>query len=138
MGIPVVQAPLTPEAKVAWVQQQQEKGEVVLMLGDGLNDAAALSQADIGVGVRGSLEAVLEAGSVAIARDDPHALGSLKETAKTTRRVILEACLWAFAYNVVAVTAVWLGIWGPLVCAIAMPVSSLLVVLWVLHRLKER
>ena len=135
MDIPNVAAELLPEEKMAWIEQQQSAGRRVLMLGDGLNDTA-LATADVGIGVRGALEAVLEAGSVAIARDDPGAIQHLFAGRRQTRRVIAEAWVWATVYNAVAVASVWAGIWGPLVCAIAMPLSSILVIAWVLYRLR--
>ena len=136
MGIADVSAELLPEQKMAWIEQRQAAGHRVLMLGDGLNDTAALATADVGIGVRGALEAVLESGSVAIARDDPAAIQHLFAGSRQTRRVIAEAWVWATAYNALAVASVWAGIWGPLVCAIAMPLSSILVIAWVLYRLR--
>jgi Cu2+-exporting ATPase len=136
LGIDHVCAEMRPEEKTAWVADAQARGEHVLMIGDGLNDAAALATADVGVSVRGALEAVLESGAVAVARDDVGALRTLIASAQLTRRAITEAWLWATLYNCLAVYFVWMGIWGPLVCAIAMPFSSFLVVLWVLQRLR--
>ncbi len=118
-----------PEDKAARIQELKRDG-AVLVVGDGLNDAPALATADIGIGLRGGIEAALTSCRVAVVRQD--GLTALSETiagatsARTTVRRILVVSL---AYNVVGVALAAAGIWGPMVCAVAMPLSSLTAVL---------
>jgi cation transport ATPase len=118
-----------PEDKAQRVAELKADGAVVVV-GDGLNDAAALAAADVGIGLRGGIEAALGTCRVVIVRQDAlaalHDLFSGAAGARRTVRAILGVSL---AYNVVGVALAAAGVWGPLVCAVAMPVSSLSAVL---------
>ena len=78
LGISDARGEQTPAQKLAAITAWQDAGERVVMIGDGLNDAPALRAASVGIGVRGALEAVLESGDIAIARDDPHVMHLLR------------------------------------------------------------
>ena len=101
------------------------------MIGDGLNDTLALQAADAGVVMAGGVLAGLKAGDAVLVEPSALAMKQLWQLAKSSRRRLRTALSWAVFYNVIGVIAVVLGWWGPLVCAIAMPVSSILVVAYV-------
>jgi cation transport ATPase len=129
-GIADARGEMSPEAKAARVAELQQTG-LVLMVGDGLNDAPALSRADVAVGMRGGLQAAMDCSHVFLEHDDTALVGTLLDGASRARRCI-HACLWvSLAYNLLAIACVMAGWWGPLVCAVAMPVSSLTVVVMV-------
>jgi Cu2+-exporting ATPase len=118
-----------PEDKAARVTELKRSGSVVVV-GDGLNDALALGAADIGVGLRGGIEAALSSCRVAMIRHDGlAALGELLTGAAGARRRVHAILVVSLVYNVVGVVLAAAGIWGPLVCAVAMPLSSLTAVL---------
>jgi Cu2+-exporting ATPase len=119
----------SPEQKAARITELKRDGAVVVV-GDGINDAPALATADVGIGLRGGIEAALGSCRVALVRHD--GITALDEVftgaaeARARVRLILAVSL---AYNVVGVVLAAAGVWGPLVCAVAMPVSSLTAVL---------
>lgn len=119
----------SPEAKAAAIARLRVDGPV-LMVGDGLNDAQALATADLGIGLRGGLEAAIASCRVFVARPDPlTAVGDLIDGAAATRRRLQALLTVSFAYNVVGIVLAVGGWWGPVICAIAMPLSSATVAL---------
>ena len=131
IGIPPSQAHggLLPEEKAARVALLKIDGTVVV-IGDGMNDAAALGLADVGIGLRGGIEAALGSCRVVLVRHD--AITAINElfTGAIRARASVRAILFiSLSYNVVGVVLAAAGIWGPLVCAVAMPLSSLTAVL---------
>lgn len=124
-----VQGRATPEEKLAYIEALQcIEGSVVVMVGDGVNDAAAMQAADVGVAVHGSVQASLVAADVFITCESLHALVFLMSGARRTVEVIERNLKWSAAYNVCAVTFAMAGWISPLIAAISMPISSLTVV----------
>lgn len=112
-----------PERKREAVQQALARGPVA-MVGDGVNDAAAISAATVGIAVRGGAEASLAAADVYLARGGIAAFGDLMAGARRTTRLIRRNMAVALAYNVVAVALAMLGLLDPLIAAVLMPLSS--------------
>lgn len=126
-------AECTPEQKLERVRALSLEGKV-LFVGDGVNDAAALRCAHVGVGVQGGAGAALAVCDAYLAEDDLRSLTSLFRASDRTRRHILMALLWASCWNLLGVGLVLAGLLGPIVCAVLMPLSSILVVVYALTR----
>jgi cation-transporting P-type ATPase A/B/Cu+-exporting ATPase len=128
VGIERVQAGVMPDEKVDVVRGLQAGGATVAMVGDGVNDAAALATADLGIAVGSGTDVALEAADVVLVRDDLRVLPNTVELARATLRTVRGNLWWAFGYNVVAVPVAAAGLLNPLLAGAAMAVSSLLVV----------
>lgn len=129
VGIETVYAHATPESKAKRVGQLQEKGQVVAFFGDGVNDAPALTQADLGLAVGSGTGVAVEAGDIVLLRDDPRLAPVAIELADDTLRTIKGNLVWAFLYNTVAIPVAAVGLLSPTVAAAAMAFSSVSVVL---------
>jgi Cu+-exporting ATPase len=135
LGIERVEGQLRPADKAERVRALQAEGRVVVMAGDGINDALALRTADVGVAMGGGADVALESADVALLRDDPAALATLTALGHRALRTIRQNLVWAFGYNVVALPlaagalAPWTG-WSlePGWAAAWMSASSVLVV----------
>lgn len=136
LGIRHVEAQATPESKLDYVKKLQQQGKVVLMVGDGINDAPVLVQADVSIAVEGGAD-VAQAGSdlVMIKPDMQLVAVALKHSLKT-HRIIQENFIWAGLYNVVAVPIAVMGWANPWIAALGMAISSLLVTLNALRLLR--
>ncbi|MEM1094934.1 MAG: heavy metal translocating P-type ATPase metal-binding domain-containing protein [Bacteroidota bacterium] len=134
LGLPADHAHgrITPDGKRAFVCQLQHDGQHVLMLGDGVNDAAALQAAEVGVAVHGSTTASLVAADVFLTGSGVEALPPLFDGARRTRAVIRRSLTLSLGYNVLGAAAAMAGLVTPLVAAVAMPISSLAVVAFAL------
>ncbi len=128
VGIERVQAGVMPDEKVELVRRLQSEGATVAMVGDGVNDAAALATADLGIAVGSGTDVALEAADVVLVRDDLRVLPNTVELARATLRTVRGNLWWAFGYNVVAVPVAAAGLLNPLLAGAAMALSSLLVV----------
>jgi Cu+-exporting ATPase len=127
-GIDGVIAEVRPQEKVAVLQHLQERGRVVAMVGDGVNDAAALAQADLGIAMGAGTDVAIEASDLTLVRDDLGAAADAIRLARRTLRTIKTNLFWAFAYNVSALPLAALGYLNPLIAGAAMVFSSLFVV----------
>jgi P-type E1-E2 ATPase len=119
---------LLPEDKAAWIREAQRGGQRVLFAGDGLNDAAALSAADVSVAMGKSTSASLNFADVVLLTDSLSPLLAAREAAIATHAVLRQNVRAAIVYNVVAVSLAAAGWVGPLVAALLMPLSSAMVI----------
>jgi Cu+-exporting ATPase len=127
-GINEVVAGVLPEEKVDVVKRLQAEGRVVAMVGDGVNDAAALAQADLGLAMGTGADAAIEAGDLTLVRGDLRAAGDAIRLARRTLATIKGNLFWAFAYNVAALPLAALGLLNPMIAGAAMACSSAFVV----------
>ncbi|MBW0102146.1 heavy metal translocating P-type ATPase [Pseudonocardia sp. KRD-291] len=121
-------AEATPQSKVHTVQALQSGGRTVAVVGDGINDAAALATADLGIAVGRGTDVAIEAADIVLGRDDLHAVGDAIELARRTHRTIRANLIWAFGYNTAALPLAVAGLLSPLVAGLAMALSSVFVV----------
>jgi P-type E1-E2 ATPase len=128
LGCDDVLALATPQRKAQLVRECQERGERVLMVGDGINDAVALAQADIGVAIATGTELAAAAADVLLVTDRLMALAELLQVGRRTKRIMAQNLFWAFAYNMAALPLAALGKLNPMVAAVAMALSSVTVV----------
>lgn len=129
LGIERVRAGVLPEGKVDEITALRAQGRTVAMVGDGVNDAAALASADLGIAMGGGTDAALHASDVALMRDDPRGIVTALALSRRTMRIIRGNLFWAFAYNVAALPLAALGLLNPMLAGAAMAFSSVFVVL---------
>lgn len=129
VGIGQVTAGVVPEQKLAVIEGLQSAGHRVAMIGDGVNDAAALASADLGIAMGGGTEAAMHASDITLVRSDLSAAVDALRLSRRTMRVIRGNLSWAFAYNVAALPLAALGMLNPMLAGAAMAFSSVFVVL---------
>ena len=128
-GIQDAQSGLSPEAKRAALRQLRQRYNVVAMVGDGLNDGPVLADADVGIAVGSATDLARETAALVLPRDGLWMLPWVVDVARAVRMTILTNLLWAFGYNLIALTLAALGLLQPVLAAAVMAGSSVLVVL---------
>jgi len=117
-----------PKDKADVVRQLQQQGDIVAMVGDGVNDAPALIQADIGIALASGTDVSIESADIVLSHNDLQQVAQARQLASRTLRTIKQNIVLSISYNVIMVPLAMMALVSPLVAALTMPVSSLLVI----------
>ena len=128
IGLDDVRAELLPADKVAAIAALKGKGEIVAMVGDGINDAPALAAADLGIAMATGTDVAIETAGIALMRGDPLLAPAAIDLARATKRKIMQNLVWAFLFNVLGIPLAAMGGLTPIVAGAAMALSSVTVV----------
>jgi Cu+-exporting ATPase len=128
VGIQEVRSRVLPDAKAAYIAELQAQGRRVAMVGDGINDSAALATAELGLALVHGTDIAMKAADIILVRDDLRTVVDAIRLSRRTLRTIRLNLVWAFGYNVAAIPIAALGFLNPLIAAAAMAISSVLVV----------
>lgn len=129
LGITEVRADVRPAGKISVVSDLQEQGRAVAMVGDGINDAAALAGADLGIAMGSGTDAAMAASDITMVRSDPRQIPQSIRLSRRTLGLIKGNLFWAFAYNTAAIPIAALGLLNPMIAGAAMAFSSVFVIL---------
>ena len=121
-------AEVRPDQKAELVERLQRQGERVAFVGDGINDAPALEQSDLGIAVSRASDIAREAADIILLKSEIEAVPESLGLARATLRTIRQNLFWAFFYNVIGIPLAALGFMSPILCAAAMGLSDLVVI----------
>ncbi|HEZ3803928.1 TPA: HAD-IC family P-type ATPase, partial [Neisseria meningitidis] len=127
LGVAHYRAQAMPEDKLEYVKALQKEGKKVLMIGDGINDAPVLAQADVSAAAAGGTDIARDGADIVLLNEDLRTVAHLLDQARRTRHIIRQNLIWAGAYNIIAVPLAVLGYVQPWIAALGMSFSSLVV-----------
>jgi Cu2+-exporting ATPase len=132
IGLDEVVAEVLPDQKVAKIREIEERGLVTAMTGDGVNDAPALAQADVGIAIGAGTDVAIETADIILVKSNPDDVPAIIALARATYRKMIQNLIWATGYNVIAIPAAagvlahWGIILGPAVGAVLMSASTVI------------